>query len=152
MQVERQVLFWLLAAVGVIFLIGLLQEILLPFVAGMVIAYMFNPLADRLERLGFNRILASALIVVLAAAAFVTALVFLVPLVFSQAQQFAAALPGELQRLETLLEAWARDQFGDNYPQLQNSISKAVNSVSENWESLAGWLAASLWSQGAAVF
>ena len=59
---------------------------------------------------------------------------------------------GELQRLETLLEAWARDQFGDNYPQLQNSISKAVNSVSENWESLAGWLAASLWSQGAAVF
>ena len=94
MQVERQVLFWLLAAVGVIFLIGLLQEILLPFVAGMVIAYMFNPLADRLERLGFNRILASALIVVLAAAAFVTALVFLVPLVFAQAQQFAAALPG----------------------------------------------------------
>ncbi len=35
----------------------LLREILLPFVAGMALAYLFNPLANRLERLGINRLI-----------------------------------------------------------------------------------------------
>ena len=36
----------------------LLREVLLPFVAGMVLAYLLDPLANRLERLGMNRLLA----------------------------------------------------------------------------------------------
>ena len=42
-----------------------LQEILLPFVAGIVLAYALNPLTDRLERLGIGRLAASGLTVLL---------------------------------------------------------------------------------------
>jgi predicted PurR-regulated permease PerM len=33
----------------------LLREVLLPFVAGLVLAYLLDPLATRLERLGITR-------------------------------------------------------------------------------------------------
>jgi hypothetical protein len=54
----------------------LLREILVPFFAGLVLAYLFNPLANRLERLGLNRLLAALLII----GAFITAFVALVSL------------------------------------------------------------------------
>ena len=40
---------------AVIAVIVLLREVLLPFVAGLVLAYLLNPLASRIERLGMNR-------------------------------------------------------------------------------------------------
>ena len=44
---------------AVIAVVVLLREILLPFVAGMVLAYLLDPLANRLERLGMNRLIAT---------------------------------------------------------------------------------------------
>ena len=49
-----------MAALAVfILLLWLLSDILLPFVAGMAIAYLLDPLTDRLEALGINRLAAA---------------------------------------------------------------------------------------------
>src|SRR5437667_117880 len=48
---------------SVVAVVVLLREILLPFVAGMVLAYLLDPLATRLERLGMNRLVAKLEIV-----------------------------------------------------------------------------------------
>ena len=48
---------------AVIAVVVLLREVLLPFVAGMVLAYLLDPLATRLERLGMNRLIATLTIV-----------------------------------------------------------------------------------------
>ena len=93
MRAERQVLFWMSAALVLVLLIGLLKDILLPFVAGMVIAYFLNPLAGALERLGLSRMWASVLILLIAIITFAAVLIFVVPLLASQAQQLALALP-----------------------------------------------------------
>jgi predicted PurR-regulated permease PerM len=50
--VERHLLFWLAVLVLVVLALWLLSEILLPFVAGLAIAYLLTPLTDRLERFG----------------------------------------------------------------------------------------------------
>jgi predicted PurR-regulated permease PerM len=55
-------MFWI-ATCAVIAAVVLLREILLPFVAGMVLAYLFNPLANRLERFGLSRLLAALAII-----------------------------------------------------------------------------------------
>ena len=55
MRVERQVLFWGAALLVLVVAIGVLRDILLPFVAGATLAYFLNPLADRLTRLGLRR-------------------------------------------------------------------------------------------------
>ncbi|MDX2288340.1 MAG: AI-2E family transporter [Hyphomicrobiaceae bacterium] len=149
---ERQVLFWLVSAIALVGLLGLLKDILLPFVAGMLIAYGLNPLADGLERLGLPRIAASVLIVAGLLVAFVLALIFLLPVLAIQIEQFVAALPGEMQRLKGILEVWAREAFGDRYPQVQQGIDRAFASLGANWDTIAAWAAQSLWTQGRAVF
>ncbi len=50
--------------VVVVLALWLLSPILLPFIAGMAIAYLLTPLTDRLERLGFNRLIAALLIII----------------------------------------------------------------------------------------
>jgi predicted PurR-regulated permease PerM len=152
MRIERQVLFWLSAAVLLVLVIGLLRPILLPFVAGIVIAYFLNPAADRLTRWGMPRWLAAVLIVAVFVCAIAAALVFLVPLLLTQAQEFAVALPEELARLRALVETWARAQLGSHYADFESGLDRASQALSENWASLAGTLAGSLWSQGPALF
>ena len=152
MRIERQVLFWLGAAVVLVLLIGLLRAIMLPFVAGIVIAYFLNPAADRLTRWGLPRPVASVLIVAAFVCALVALLVFVVPLLLTQAQEFAVSLPEEIARLRSLLEGWARVRLGTHYPEFQTGIERASQAISDNWASVAGVLASSLWSQGLALF
>ena len=64
MMYERPVIFWLVIVFVFCALLWLLSEVLLPFVAGVALAYVQVPLADRLERLGMNRTVAALLIVV----------------------------------------------------------------------------------------
>jgi predicted PurR-regulated permease PerM len=152
MRVERQVLFWLSALLVLILLIGLLGPILLPFVAGIVIAYFLNPAADRLTRWGLPRWLAAVLIVAAFIAGIAAALVFLVPVIATQAQQFAVALPEEIARLRGLLDTWARAQLGTHYPEFEAALDRASDALAQNLASVAGAFASSLWSQGLALF
>ena len=53
------------ALVGLGLLVYLLRDVMLPFVAGIALAYLLDPLADRLERLGLGRLAASLAILAL---------------------------------------------------------------------------------------
>lgn len=152
MRIERQVLFWLSALLLSVLLIGLLRPVMLPFIAGIVIAYFLNPAADRLVRWGASRAVAAVLIVAIFAAVIIAAMIFLVPLLLTQAQELAVSLPNELTRLRTLLESWARAQLGSHYADFQAGMERASQALSDNWASLAGAVASQLWSQGRAVF
>jgi predicted PurR-regulated permease PerM len=152
MRIERQVLFWLSAALVLVLLIALLRGIILPFVAGIVIAYFMNPAADRLTQWGVPRGVAAALIVAAFGCVIVIALIFLVPLLLTQAQQFAVALPDEITRLRALVETWAREQLGTHYPDFEASLDRSSQTIAENMTALAGFVAGSLWSQGRALF
>ena len=151
MRAERQVLFWVTAAALLILTIAVLKDILLPFVAGIAVAYFLSPLADRLVTLGLNRIVASFLIVVTLGVIAVAALVLVVPIIVAQAQDLAAALPGELARLRETIDAWARERLGPGYAGLDGQMDKAASALTENWASLVGWAATSIWSRSLAI-
>jgi predicted PurR-regulated permease PerM len=51
----RPIAFWITMLAATIAVVVLLREVLLPFVAGRVLAYLLDPLASRLERLGITR-------------------------------------------------------------------------------------------------
>ncbi len=152
MRVERQVLFWLTIALVLVLLVALLRGVILPFVAGMVIAYFLNPAADRLTQWGIPRGIAATFIVAAFGSLIALALILLVPLLLSQAQQFAAALPDEVTRLRGLVESWVRERLGTHYPDFAAGIEKSSQTIAENMTSLAGFIAGSLWSQGRALF
>ena len=63
MSLWRQVTFWAITILVFVLVLWLLHGVLLPFVAGMTLAYLLDPLANRLERAGANRVVAALLIV-----------------------------------------------------------------------------------------
>ena len=71
MTLTRQMTFWVLTFVVGVLVLYLLREILLPFVAGMALAYLLDPLANRLERMGVNRLAATLVIIGAVVLAFV---------------------------------------------------------------------------------
>lgn len=102
----------MLAITGVIiFLIWLLAPVLMPFAVAAMLAYLGDPLADRLERLGLGRHLAAALVFLVLLTVFVGVLLLLVPLVARQIENLIDNLP--------TYGAWARDTA---WPWLQTKL------------------------------
>lgn len=151
MTLQSQVIFWLALGLLAIIAILTLQSVMLPFVIGIVIAYAFNPLADKLDRIGLPRVLAAALVVALFLALVTAFFVFVVPLLVKQLQQLITTLPSEAQRLRGVLEGWAEKQLGDNFPAFQNMLDGAISDFSGNWTTIASFVAQSIWTQGQSV-
>jgi predicted PurR-regulated permease PerM len=149
-MIEYHLIFWLIVLALVVLALWLLSEILLPFVAGLAIAYLLTPLTDRLERLGINRLTAALIII----AIFVLALVYLIllvaPIVGSQLTSFIDSVPGYVTTLQALL--------GDpSWPWLQKLLGagfSADKSIGDLMTQGVGWLTTflrSLWSGGRAL-
>ncbi len=102
----RIALFWLGALAAAIALIFVLRAILLPFVAGMALAYALDPVADWLQKRGVNRTVAALAVVVLIAILFVAVFILVVPILLTQLVDFLQQLPSYVERLQTLLGPW----------------------------------------------
>lgn len=100
----RRALAWLIGLAVALALIYLLCAVLLPFVAGAAIAYLLDPLADRLERAGVGRTLAVTLITGVFLLGFVAALLLLVPVLQGQLVGFIERAPSYVAALQTMLE------------------------------------------------
>lgn len=147
-----QTLFWLVAAALLGLFFYAFSSVMLPFVAGFTLAYLLDPLADRLERWGLNRLVASLLILVFALlVTFVLGLAVL-PRLFSQLADFAAKLPTYFNAAREIVQTRVEPFFArfDNQvqpQQLQDSLAPLIGKLS----SLVGNMLSSLISGGQAV-
>lgn len=151
MRIERQLWFWVAALVILVALIALLRDILLPFVAAIVIAYFLNPIADRLQTYGLKRPWSAVLIVGVMAVLVALALVLLVPVLANQVRQLATALPGETERFKLAVERLGQEWLGPSFPSFQTALDRALADLSQNWAGMAGSVMASVWSRGLAL-
>jgi predicted PurR-regulated permease PerM len=78
-----------------------LEPVLMPFVAGALLAYLGDPVADRLEARGFSRTLAVVTCFVVLTIIFLGALIVLVPLVLHQLKVVYAQVPGVFDWFKT---------------------------------------------------
>ena len=102
---RKQVTVWGVAAVAFLVVLWYLGPILLPFVVGGAIAYILDPIADRLERLGLPRVAATA-VITLGAVAFLAFLVVLVlPTLVEQTVALIRAAPTYVEAFRAWLEA-----------------------------------------------
>ena len=103
MQLQKQVGFWLGALVALVLFLYVFSSILLPFVAGLIIAYLLDPIADRLERAGLSRLGAALVIIILFSLIFILALILFLPVLAHQLSAFIESLPGLVTRLQSLV-------------------------------------------------
>ena len=147
----RHIGFWLGALIALLLALAVFRDILLPFVAGMMLAYFLNPLADKLEARGMSRTLAAALIVGVVGTVVVAGLILLAPLLFTQLQQLATALPTDMRRVRAAIEGFARERLGANAGLVEVGIEKAIAELNASAGAILSAAAAAMWNRGAAL-
>ncbi|MBN9486412.1 MAG: AI-2E family transporter [Alphaproteobacteria bacterium] len=96
--------FWVGAAVLLVLTLWLLNDILLPFVVGAVVAYFFDPVVARLQRYGLSRTLATTAVTILAALITIGATFAIVPPVFGQIEALVTKAPEYIVNAATRLQ------------------------------------------------
>ena len=149
---RRQIRFWLIAAALFILFLYVFRNILLPFVAGMVLAYFLDPVADRLERTGLSRVMATVLILVAFVIILALGLVILIPILAQQMADFVSHMPEYLSRLQGLVTnynpEWLKDRFGVD----PESLREGLNSLLSSSVGFLTTIVKSIWNSGLALF
>ncbi len=147
---RRQIFFWLLALAVVIAFLMVFRSILLPFIAGMALAYFLDPVADWLERRGFSRLMATVAILVMFIALFAISLVVVIPILVTQAADLGGRIPGYITQLQALLMSesnllpgWVSDQLG----QIKDSFAALL----KEGAGLVGTIFQQIWNSGMAL-
>ena len=91
---------WLIAIALVGWLLWLLAPVLTPFIAAALLAYIGDPLADRLQRLKFPRTIAVVSVFILTFVGLGLLILLVVPLIQTQVSALLEALPGIVVRIE----------------------------------------------------
>jgi predicted PurR-regulated permease PerM len=150
-SLRRQIYFWLVVLALFIGFLMLFSSILLPFVAGMALAYFLDPVADRLERWGLSRMAATSVILLSFIVLLVLALLIIIPLLATQATDFAEKVPGYVTSLQQMLSdansnylpGWLKSQMSA----LKDNFSKYIG---EGASFIAG-LFVQIWASGKAL-
>ncbi len=96
--------YWLIGLIVFMFALYLLRGVLLPFVAGMAVAYLFDPLADRWEAKGISRTLATSLIIGIFVLVTVGAVLLLIPTLVQQLADFIGRVPDYARKIRLMAE------------------------------------------------
>lgn len=150
-ELKHQLLFWTAVFAFIIGLMWLLGDVLLPFVAGMAIAYLCNPLTNRLQRWRIPRRLGAVIVLTLVMLFFVLLILLIMPVIGSQLTGFIHDLPGYVARLQALItdpsRPWLSKLAGESLPGADTSPADLIKQASGF---IAAFLA-KLWSGGTAV-
>ena len=148
MSFNRPIVFWIAMLAALVAVVVLLREVLLPFVTGIVLAYLLDPVASRIERLGVNRLLATLLILVFVVIGVIGLVSLTVPVVVREVAYFVENLPLYLSRLHALAtdpkHPWLSKIVGEGLGEAERSLGEFTTFAS-TW---FGAFLRSAWSGG----
>ncbi|WP_018698129.1 AI-2E family transporter [Amorphus coralli] len=152
MTLGRQIVFWVVAAIGFLLLLRLFQGILLPFVAGMFLAYLLNPIARWMQRRGINRILATSIILIVFLMVGIIGLIVIVPAIGNQIAGFLEKVPGYIAQLQAFLSEHAEtNRLAEMLGMDARELQSAVTNLASQGASWAGSVVKSVWSGSQAI-
>jgi predicted PurR-regulated permease PerM len=148
---QRQVIFWIVAAVAFLAFLHIFRKILLPFVAGMALAYLLDPVASWFERRGFGRLTATIIILVLFVILFVAAMIVVVPILVNQTTALIGQIPGYVDSLQALFSRMLDSNIAKYFGIDSGSIGTSLRGLLGQGATLLTKLLGSVLSSGLAV-
>jgi predicted PurR-regulated permease PerM len=131
---------WLILAAVFAFFIYLLLPVLTPFLIAAILAYICDPLVDRLSKLkisklALGRTLSTVLVMLAIFGIMFLLFLILIPLLQKESSIIAERLPFFVSRLRDTIEPWLHTRFGIHFDvdsaQIQEIITK-------NWKTAGG--------------
>lgn len=132
------VLFFSLSLIGLL----VFSEILLPFVAGFVLAYLFKPFVERLSRWGINRGVAALIVIATVALTIALIVALIVPPVVSQLAQLVQDAP----RYYREAQSYIFQHYGGYLKQIAAQQTGGGGQTQQITQDLAPWLLSQLQS------
>ena len=123
---------------GIVLIIGfflyLLAPVLTPFLAAALLAYLGDPITDRLQKLRLSRTVAVVIVFVVMVVALVVLLFLLIPLLEGQISAMLQRLPGYLDLLQEQGLPWLNEKLGIDTSQydlaaLRNELGKHLQTL-----------------------
>ena len=102
-------LAFLLVAGSLVYALG---PVLTPFLAGALLAYIFDPAVDRLQARGVSRTVGTIAVILVAGAALFALLLVAIPLFQGQFVELSERIPAALELLQTRFLPWLAQTFG----------------------------------------
>ncbi|MFT7133449.1 MAG: putative PurR-regulated permease PerM [Cyclobacteriaceae bacterium] len=149
--------FTLAAIAGLLLLVYLLQSILMPFLVGLALAYLGDPLVDKLQSYKFGRTAAVGVVFLIFMLVFGVALLILLPMLTGEVSRLIQNIPSYLAVMQehfspVLLENFGVDPFdfslgelrtrlAQNWQQAGGIAGEVLAGVSSSGLALVGWVA-----------
>ncbi|MCV6588472.1 MAG: AI-2E family transporter [Marinobacterium sp.] len=153
---ESQRWFFLILALVLLALIYLLAPILMPFLVGALLAYLCDPVADRLEVAGCSRTLAVVIVFTGLTTAMVAVLVLLLPKLSQQIKVLVTLVPAGLNMVEQQFLPWLEQTLGldtsvfqfdslrswllEDWQQTGDFMKKLLGSITRSGVAVAVWM------------
>lgn len=133
-QGNRKFWFWLILGVAFFGFLHLISSILLPFVAGVMIAYFLDPAADWLERKGCSRLMATSILTFGFFTILILVMVALTPILYDQFIGLMKSLPRYLEKLRAFagpqLEEMLQSVAGSGHvDEAKEAVTKASGTI-----------------------
>lgn len=148
---EQRILSWIAVILVAGFLIDQLRDVLMPFVVGMAIAYFFDPVADKLEEMGFSRTLATSAILLGFFIALFGLALLLIPTLQKQITSAIQLIPLIVDRFRDALEPLLAQLSTEVDQDTVTSIREAVQKYAGTALKLVSGVISNVWSGGLAV-
>src|SRR3984893_9131270 len=136
MNAARPSVLWLATLAVVVAVVVLLRDILLPFVAGIALAYLLDPVVERIERLGVNRTVAALGIVGLFIIGVGAVMVLVAPLLGTEVADFIEKVPQYIRQLQAVANdpgrPWLRKIIGAGLSEAEQSAGQ-LTTVGAHW-------------------
>ena len=130
---------WLILALILAFIAYLLSPILTPFLVAAALAYICDPLVDKLslnnKKFSLGRTTATIFVLAGILAAIVLLFLILVPLLQKQSLLIAERLPHLIESLRNNVEPWLQAKFGIS---LNIDAAHIQDIISKNWKTTGG--------------
>jgi len=134
---------WLGAIALTLLLLHLLAPILTPFAIGAALAYLGDPLVDRLERMKLSRTMGVSLVFIAIFAVAIAIALVLVPMVLQQLQTFLRNIPDWLRWVEDV----GLPKLGLSLPAGTQLDAEGIKqAITEHWAGVGG-VAAAVWKR-----
>ncbi|WP_458792452.1 AI-2E family transporter [Yoonia sp. MH D7] len=133
LPVKDQAKYWGVVIAVLLVTLWLLGNVILPFILGGAIAYLLDPVADRLQRLGLSRIVSVAVITLVAALIFVLLILLVIPTLIKETTALIDTAPTLFNQLQTFLT--------ERFPQLldaDSTIRQQLIAIGETIQSKGG--------------
>ena len=114
-SIRQQLSFWGILLIVSIILLSFIGNILVPFVAGTALAYLLDPLADRLQRVGFNRLWAVIFISIIFILIFAPLAVLIFANLVDQLTKLISAAPAISEKLTKALNGTLPSKLSETF-------------------------------------